>query len=105
MSAQPPVVSIMMLTYNRPHYLRGALESVLRQTHPHLEILVCDNASRPETAAVVRSFHDPRIRYHRHPKNIGATNNAWYACGVATGKYLANLNDDDAWEPTYLEKA
>ena len=100
----PPLVSVMILTCNRPDYLRIALDSVVRQTHRHLEILVCDNASTSETAEVVRSFNDPRIRYHRHPENIGATRNAWYACGVATGKHLANLNDDDSWEPAFLER-
>lgn len=99
-----PLVSVVVPTYNRPDYLREALASALRQTYQNFEILVCDNASTEETRRVVHSFTDPRIRYHRHSENIGQTQNVIWGCREAKGEYIANLHDDDIWEPAFLEK-
>jgi glycosyltransferase involved in cell wall biosynthesis len=97
-------VSVIVPTYNRPEYLRQAIASALRQTYRDIEILVRDNASTDETRRVVQSFSDARIRYHRHPTNLGPTENIIGACREACGVYIAHLHDDDLWEPDFLEK-
>ncbi len=102
--SKPPLVSVIIPTYNRPDYLREAIQSALGQSYPHMEILVRDNASTDETRKVVQSFSDPRIRYHRHPENVGPTENVIGGCREARGDYVAHLHDDDAWEPDFLEK-
>lgn len=104
MSAAEPLVSVIVPTYNRPDYLREALQSALRQTYLNMEILVRDNASTDETRKVVQSFSDPRIRYLRHPENVGPTENVIGGCRDARGEFIAHLHDDDAWEPDFLEK-
>ncbi len=104
MTPSLPLVSVVVLTFNRPHYLRQALTCVVKQTYPNLEILVRDNASEPETTAVVREFSDPRIIHHRHPTNIGMTANVQSGFLAAHGKYVANLHDDDLWQATFIEK-
>ena len=65
-----PKVTVCLPTYNRAHYLREAIESVLSQTFQDFELLICDNASTDETSEVVKSFRDARIRYVRHSRNI-----------------------------------
>ena len=69
-----PLVSIGVPVYNGENYLRQALESITNQTYRNLEILIADNASTDGTEAICREFaaRDERIRYHRHPTNLGA---------------------------------
>jgi GT2 family glycosyltransferase len=47
-------------------------------------------------------FSDPRIKYERNPRNLGMGLNCWTALARASGKYVATLHDDDAWEPDFL---
>ena len=103
-STSDPLVSVIIPTYNRPDLLREALTSALAQSYQHLEILVRDNASTDETRKVIQSFSDPRIRYHRHPENVGPTENVIGGCREARGEFVAHLHDDDLWEPDFLEK-
>ena len=103
-SPTEPLVSVVIPTCNRPDYLREAIASALRQTYQNMEILVRDNASTDETRKAVQSFADRRLRYHRHPENIGPTRNVIDGCREAHGEYVAHLHDDDIWEPDFLEK-
>lgn len=103
-SSTEPLVSVVIPTYNRPALVHEAIASALRQTYQNFEILVRDNASTDETRKVVQSFSDPRIRYHRQPENVGPTENVISGCREARGDYIANLHDDDIWEPDFLEK-
>lgn len=103
-NANSPLVSVVIPTRNRPHYLREAIASALGQTYANIEVLVRDNASDEETARVVGEFRDPRLRYHRNNVNVGPTRNVIGGCIESRGKYVANLHDDDVWEPTFIEK-
>jgi glycosyltransferase involved in cell wall biosynthesis len=66
-SAASPLVSIILATYNSATHLAEAIESILRQTYTHLELVVVDDGSTDGTAAVLASFRDPRIILVRHP--------------------------------------
>jgi glycosyltransferase involved in cell wall biosynthesis len=99
-----PSVTIAIPTFNRAKsFFPLALKSACSQSYSHLEILVADNASTDETRAVVEEAHDPRIRYHRHPTNIGATNNQEFCLQDARGSYLTILPDDDLIDPDFVE--
>ena len=99
-----PRVTIALATRNRAGYLRAAIESCLAQTFTDFELLVCDNASTDNTAAVVASFADPRIRYHRNEHDLGMVGN-WNRCvELARGELIANLCDDDLMLPDRLER-
>jgi glycosyltransferase involved in cell wall biosynthesis len=98
------LVTIGIPTYNRAGgYLREALASALKQTYPHIEIVVSDNCSTDHTEAVVKSFADPRIRYFKHPYNIGANNNFNFCVEQARGDYFLLLHDDDLIDPDFVE--
>ncbi|MBW4490171.1 MAG: glycosyltransferase [Trichocoleus desertorum ATA4-8-CV12] len=101
---QNPLVSVIIPTYNRPHYLKQAIASVVQQTYTHLEIIVSDDCSPEHPQPVIDAFQDARIRLRRNPTNLGIGLNATYAFKDAKGKYVASLNDDDLWRPDFLEK-
>lgn len=99
-----PLVSIGIPTYNRADsYLRGALQSALDQTYPHIEIIIADNCSSDDTEQVVKSFTDSRIRYARHIENIGAHNNFNFCLEQASGDYFLLLHDDDLIDRDHIE--
>jgi glycosyltransferase involved in cell wall biosynthesis len=100
-----PLVSVGIPTYNRPEGLRRTLECVIRQTYPHLEIIVSDNCSPTrEVEAVVREFMatDDRIRYLRQEKNVGQFFNFKAVFDAAQGDYFAWAADDDDRSPEFI---
>lgn len=101
---EEPLVSITIPTYNRPDYLKHALASAVGQTYRNTEIIVSDNASHVSAQAVVDSFADPRIRFHRYPQAVSMFGNHIGGFRMAAGKYVASLHDDDIWESDFLEK-
>jgi glycosyltransferase involved in cell wall biosynthesis len=99
----PPIVSIIIATYNRAAVLAFAIESVRRNTFTDWELLVVGDACTDDTRAVVERFQDPRISFINLPANCGeqsGPNNAGVA--RATGQYLAFLSHDDFWLPDHL---
>jgi glycosyltransferase involved in cell wall biosynthesis len=92
-----PKVSVLIPTRNRASFLREAIASVRAQTFQDFEIVIIDDASDDDTAAVIADLGDPRMRYFRHPQNLGeaASRNAGLA--HAGGEYIAFLDDDDTW--------
>lgn len=99
-----PLVSVVIPTYNRPHYLRLALASAVAQSYRNLEIIVHDNSSPQDIISVVAEFKDPRIRFFRNETNIGLTRNILAGIRKATGSFVALLGDDDLWSPEFVSK-
>jgi len=99
-----PLTSIALLTYNRCASLPRALASARAQDYPNLEILILDNASTDGTEALCRAAAaaDPRIRYWRHPHNLGAIGNFDSAPALARGDYFMWLADDDWISRNYV---
>ena len=97
-----PLVSIIIPTFERPHYFRLALESVLAQTYRNLDIFITDNSHNTETADMMRRdfSSDPRIHYEHHP-SYGLYEN--WACARsydnADARYVNWLMDDDLFLP------
>jgi glycosyltransferase involved in cell wall biosynthesis len=99
-----PLVTIAIPTYNRAdRYLREALESARTQTYPRLEIIVSDNCSSDGTPALVTSIADSRLRYFRHPTNVGSNRNCNFCLQEATGEYFLLLCDDDLIDADFIE--
>ncbi len=100
-----PLITTIILTYRRPHLLKKALQSVLSQTYPHFQVIICDNASGDETASVVAEFakKDPRIKYFCHEKNIGMLGNYQFGLSLVNTDFFSFLSDDDAVLPNFYE--
>ncbi len=100
---QQPLVSVIIPTCNRVHYLCAALDSALQQTYSNLEIVVSDNASSDGTQALMAGIDDSRVHYVRHETNIGPLLNYLTAVRESHGTYVTSLHDDDMWEPCFVE--
>ena len=100
-----PRVSIGLPVYNGERFLAGAIASILAQTYTEFELIICDNASTDRTGEICRGFasNDPRVRYHRQPRNLGATANFNRCFELASGEYFKWAADDDLLEPRFLE--
>jgi glycosyltransferase involved in cell wall biosynthesis len=102
-TSEAALVSVVIPTYNRPAYLKKAVESVVQQTYQNLDIIVCDDCSPKSPQTLLDSFQDDRIRLLRHPHNLGNGPNVAQGFKLARGKYVASLNDDDYWHPKFVE--
>jgi glycosyltransferase involved in cell wall biosynthesis len=103
--ASEPKITVAIPTFNRAHWLRESIESVLAQTYTNFRIIVADNASEDETPDVVKSFDDHRIAYVRWEQNIGSIPNINRLIGITETPYLVLLPDDDVLYPGYLGAA
>lgn len=95
-----PKVSVVMPCYNNAAYVRQAVDSVLQQDYPNIELIVVDDGSKDNSLEVLASYGD-RIRVIVQPNQgpAAARNN-----GIrhATGDYIAFLDSDDLWLPGKL---
>ena len=117
--------SVIIPLYNKAPYIRKALESVLAQTYTDYELIVVDDGSTDGSFAIAKQFIDERLKligaenceadthaYNLSPINyklirqansgVSAARNAGVA--LSSGEYIAFLDADDWWEPTYLER-
>ena len=112
-----PLVSIAIPTYRNHEMLRErALPSALAQTYGRIEVIVVGDEAPPQTAAAVESFGDDRIRYFNRPLRGPYPEDPkrrWYVAGgppyndavaLATGEWIAPLDDDDAFTPDHVER-
>jgi glycosyltransferase involved in cell wall biosynthesis len=99
-----PTVSVILATYNWTSVLRYAIRTVLWQNFQDFELLVIGDGCTDDSADVVASFGDPRIRWHNLPQSSGnqaGPNNAGLA--MARGPYVAYMHQDDLWLPDHLD--
>jgi glycosyltransferase involved in cell wall biosynthesis len=99
-----PKVSVCIPVYNRAHYVKTAIDSILMQSFSDFELIVVDDGSSDASRDVVRSCADPRMRLECNPHNLGipATRNRCLA--LARGEYVAILDSDDYAYPERLAK-
>lgn len=104
-SAQP-LISIALCTYNGERYLAEQMNSLLTQTWSHLEIIVVDDHSSDGTVAMLEAFakHDPRIKLHKNPHNLGTNKNFDLAMSLCRGEFIAPCDQDDIWHPEKLSR-
>jgi glycosyltransferase involved in cell wall biosynthesis len=98
-----PRFSIIIPAYNRARLLRRSIGSVLAQTDDDFEVVVVDDGSTDDTAAVVESFPDARVRYLPQPRS-GVSKARNHGAASARGVHLVFLDSDDELLPCALAR-
>ncbi len=108
----PGLVSVIIPTYNRPDYLREAVDSVLAQTYPSVEILIIDDGSADGgalTKSVLKPYLSPNLRQlkvtYLYQKNGGLVSAVNRGLGLARGEYIQRLDDDDRLLPEKIARS
>lgn len=97
-----PEVSVVIPLYNKAAYITRCLSSVLTQTCQDFEVIVVDDGSTDDGAAVIRRFDDPRIRLiQQENQGVSAARNR--GIEAARTDLVALLDADDEWLPNHLE--
>jgi glycosyltransferase involved in cell wall biosynthesis len=101
-----PLVSIGLFVYNGERFIDETVQSLLCQTFTDFELIISDNASTDRTGEIAQGYaqRDPRIRYYRSAKNMGAGWNVRRIYELATGKYFKQAAADDLLEPEFLAR-
>ena len=100
-----PLVTLVVCAHRtQPAHLQAALASALGQTHRELEVIVSDDSPDDRLRGLVQSFADPRLRYQHNDTALGVAQNHWQGLLQARGSFVAILNHDDAFAPTFVAR-
>ncbi len=102
-TAESPIISIVLPTFNRAAWLPKTIQAVLDQTYPNWELLVIDDGSTDHTEKVVKGFTDFRIKYvYQENAERSAARNRGMA--LASGRWISFLDSDDRYDRVHLEQ-
>ena len=102
--ATQPRVSVVMPVHNGARYLRDAIASILDQTFTDFEFFIINDGSTDDTAAILRSYDDPRITVLTNQTNLGIPASVNRGIQTSSGAYIARMDADDVAERTRIEK-
>ena len=100
-----PLVSVVIPAYNRPQTLKIAIDSVLKQTYPNIEIIICDDSSDERVKEMLTPYLESfsQIKYYKNERNLFLEN--WHKCfELAKGEYINYLMDDDVFHKEKIKK-
>src|SRR5687768_176289 len=104
-----PLISAVIIFLNGERFLDEAVRSVLVQTYPNWELLLCDDGSADAATSIAKRYalqHPDRIRYLDHPGHANRGMSATRNLGLhhARGEFIAWLDADDVWLPEHLSR-
>lgn len=101
-----PLVSIICLSYNHEDYVVEALNSVINQTYPNIELLIADDCSTDNSVEIIQNWlqHHPKVHFSVNEKNLGNTKTFNQLAKKAKGDYIIDLAADDVLLPNCVEK-
>ncbi|MGB4769908.1 MAG: glycosyltransferase [Chitinophagaceae bacterium] len=94
-----PLVSILIPVYNTAAYLTRAIQSILEQQYPSMEIILINDGSTDASETIIQFFQDPRIRYVKNEQNMGLVYTLNKGIDLSAGKYIARMDGDDVSLP------
>lgn len=99
------MVSVIMPCYNMENYVADSIASVQRQSYPHWELLIVDDASTDGTMETVKKLaeQDEKIHFVVKNEHSGIADTRNQCIQMAQGHYLAFLDADDIWHPEKME--
>lgn len=102
------MISVAMTTYNGEAYVARQLYSILDQTLPADEIVICDDCSKDRTVEIIKAIiaetGDNRICLIENPHNLGYTRNFSKAISLTKGNHIFLADQDDEWHPDKMER-
>jgi glycosyltransferase involved in cell wall biosynthesis len=100
----PPLVSVVIPTFNCAHYIQECLQSLVAQRYERFEAIIVDDASTDDTFDLLSGrLPDGRFRIHRQEQNQGASIARNTGVGMASGEYVVFVDADDCLLPDHLE--
>lgn len=99
-----PLVTVLLPVFNAARYLPYALESILAQSFRDFELLVVDDGSEDDSASIIRTSGDPRIRLVEHQRNLGLAASLNEGLRAARGEIVARQDADDVSHPDRLAR-
>ncbi len=104
----PPLVSVVIPSYNTKEHTRIAVESIIHQTYKNWELIVCDDGSNDDSLQMLSDIaeRNDKIKVYKNEKNLGnpQTRNKLFSLVSEHAKYIAILDSDDSAEASRLEK-
>ena len=97
-----PLISVIVITYNRKELLKETIDSIINQTYKNFELIIVDNYSDYDFFSYIKSFNDDRIKPYQNQNNGIIAVNRNYGIKKAKGEYIAFCDDDDLWKPKKL---
>lgn len=104
-SSAPALVSLIVRTKNRPAFLQEALQSICRQTYPHIEIVIINDGGE-DLGGVVAPYNNQvsALQLIQLPQSLGRSGAANQGLSAANGEFIGFLDDDDLLEAKHLEE-
>jgi glycosyltransferase involved in cell wall biosynthesis len=101
-----PLVSVICLSYNHEAYVVEALNSVINQTYPNIELLIADDCSSDHSVGVIQDWlqNHPNIYFSANEKNLGNTKTFNQLAKKTKGEFIIDLAADDVLLPDCIEK-
>ncbi|UCE54571.1 MAG: glycosyltransferase family 2 protein, partial [Desulfobacterales bacterium] len=100
--SKPPLVSVIIPTYNRGWTIKEAIDSVLDQDFRDYELIVVDDGSTDNTPDILKSCGNSIAVLQQSNKGVSAARNS--GIGVSAGQLIAFLDSDDLWLPQKLSR-
>lgn len=98
-----PLISIVMPVFNAELYVAKAIESILKQSYDHFELLIVDDASNDNSYNIIQNFTDPRIRLFKHEKNLGYLKTVNFLFAQTKGDFITFQDADDWSAPQRID--
>jgi glycosyltransferase involved in cell wall biosynthesis len=99
-----PRVSVLIPSFNHARYVADAIGSVQKQNYTNWEIVIVDDCSSDDSAAIIQNFNDPRIIFLQNERNIGINPTLVRALTASTGSLISMLASDDMLLPDKFER-
>jgi glycosyltransferase involved in cell wall biosynthesis len=101
-----PLVSVICLSYNHEAYVVEALNSVINQTYPNIELLIADDYSTDNSVGIIQDWvkNHPEVHFSANEKNLGNTKTFNQLAKKAKGEFIIDLAADDILLPNCIEK-
>ncbi len=100
-----PLVSIGLLSYNRDKLIGTAINSLLDQSYPNIEIIISDDASSDSSAKIGKKYASKysNIHFYQQKVNLGIPENSNVVLQKATGEFFMWASNDDTWHKDYIQ--